>query len=187
MRAYPSFFLFPQSIALRSPLSPARVEEILRENTDARSIPWFSKMAFHGKVKDGQFTISRIIRGKNSFKPELVGKIEADVLGGSRLEITLRLHVIVYLFLLVWMPPWFLVPFGGLVAAIGGETEALGLVLVPLFPALIIVIFHLAFVSEGKRSLTRLGELVQAEPIGGVGDQLRDQRQGALDRGGAVG
>jgi len=165
MADYPSFFLLPQTITLYSPMPPDRIEEILRQQVDVRSIPFMSSLPFHGEVKPGGFNISKVIRYRNSFNPTILGTVQPAT-GGSTLHLTLRLHLFVIGFLLLWTPPWFLVPFAAVIAAISEQrAEPLIGVFIPLLPLVMLLIFNWAFHREAKKVLALFDTLLRATPV----------------------
>lgn len=63
-----------------------------------------SDKAYEGKISGDRFKISRIINYRNSFLPIVEGKIQTDPFGsGTRIEITMRLHEVVIIFMLIWL------------------------------------------------------------------------------------
>jgi len=58
---------------------------------------------FEGVVEDDPFRIHRIVRGRNSFRPELHGRIEATPAGRARVVVSFRLHPLVLVFMAVWL------------------------------------------------------------------------------------
>jgi hypothetical protein len=74
--------LYPgRSIALDSPLGAAEVTRRL-------------ELAFDGTFADGGFRMMRRVRGRNSFRPVVDGRIQPGT-SGSRLSARLRLHPLI--------------------------------------------------------------------------------------------
>jgi hypothetical protein len=66
---------------------------------------WFSYGAdkpFRGTIGADAFVVTRVIRGRNSFLPVVSGRIEARG-GGSRVHVLMRLHVLVAVFMTLWL------------------------------------------------------------------------------------
>jgi hypothetical protein len=62
-----------------------------RQTAAAAAIP------FAGRISNGRFKFSRVITGRNSFVPVIIGQVvSAD--GGAQLQMTFRLHIAVALF-----------------------------------------------------------------------------------------
>jgi hypothetical protein len=57
---------------------------------------------FEGEVGDGTFDVQRAISYRNSFLPQIRGKISAAP-GGSRIAVTMRLHPFVLVFMTIWL------------------------------------------------------------------------------------
>lgn len=88
---------------------PYSLEELIRRlgkevTGRPRSWGWFEERTelFEGVVSDEGFQISRIIGYRNSFLPVIQGRFYPYV-KGVRVEITMRLHVAVLIFSIVWL------------------------------------------------------------------------------------
>jgi hypothetical protein len=57
---------------------------------------------FIGSVEGSTFHLRRDIRYRNSFLPQVRGRVEAMV-GGSRIFVTMHLHPVVGVFMLIWL------------------------------------------------------------------------------------
>lgn len=64
----------------------------------------FSKTStkeYEGAINDNSFEINRIINYRNSFLPQIIGTFQKGNYG-TQIEVTVKLHVFVFLFLIVW-------------------------------------------------------------------------------------
>lgn len=61
-----------------------------------------SHKPYEGKIYDDSFQISRIIHTRNSFLPIIKGKISPQVIGCS-INITMKLHIFVLIFMGYWL------------------------------------------------------------------------------------
>jgi hypothetical protein len=119
------------------------------------------KRAFEGEVNAPEFRIRRLISYRNSFLPEIRGRI-VPTKDGSRLDATLRLHGFVIAFLLVWFALAFLI--GGSYVAHALATGAIGdaAVSIGIF-AFAWILTSGAFTFEAHKARTILRELLGAE------------------------
>jgi hypothetical protein len=114
-----------EKFTIHSSQNPDRVREKLLEVVEPRQIlPWDAKNCakpYQGEIGDRAFQISRIISYRNSFLPLIDGRITPEGTG-SKIEISMSLSPVVFIFMLVWL---------GMVGNIG-------------------ILFLLATLSEGK-------------------------------------
>ena len=102
----------------------ARLQEAVEPLSPPRRTP--SGRAFEGIVDGDTFRIHRIVRGRNSFRAELHGRIEATPTGGARVVVSFRLHPLVMVFMAAWLAIAFnLVLIAIKEAAATGETRFL--------------------------------------------------------------
>lgn len=95
-----------QKFVLESPFS----QEEARRRLAAEVAPlrsgwqWIEKRTekFEGTVSAEDFEIHRIIRYRNSFLPVIEGRISPGM-PGTRIEITLKLHIFALIFSLIWL------------------------------------------------------------------------------------
>ncbi len=57
---------------------------------------------FSGEISDGKFKMHRNINYRNSFRPEIKGTISKDY-NGTKIEVRMTLHIIVIIFLVVFL------------------------------------------------------------------------------------
>jgi len=84
--------------------APSEVEAALRAAVEPERI-WRFRAAtrpFEGEVGDAVFDVRRTIGYRNSFLPQIRGKISAAP-EGSRIAITMRLHPLVLAFMILWL------------------------------------------------------------------------------------
>lgn len=56
---------------------------------------------YEGYIDNYSFEISRVIKYRNSFLPEISGRLQKNNLG-TQIEVTMKLNLFVLFFLLVW-------------------------------------------------------------------------------------
>jgi hypothetical protein len=105
--------------------SPLGVEELTRRLS----------VAFDGTVADGRVRIMRRVRGRNSFRPVVDGRI-LPAPGGSRIDVRLRLHPLV-------------LAFGGVFALVAGTIAALAAPEIPVVGASPLLVRVLAMAAVG--------------------------------------
>jgi hypothetical protein len=155
-----------QKIVIEVPYSREELTRRLGKEVTGRqwSWGWTEKRAelFEGVVSDEGFQISRIIAYRNSFLPVIQGRFHPHV-KGVRVEITMRLHVAVLIFSVVWLS---LVGQGALAA--GAQILTTGRVdSVMLIPFGMLLFFYLmvtiGFGVEAKKASKLLNSLFEAE------------------------
>jgi len=57
---------------------------------------------FAGKIEGHRFRLQRIISGRNSFLPQVRGRISTPG-GGTQVRVTMFMHPLVYIFMLFWL------------------------------------------------------------------------------------
>ena len=57
---------------------------------------------YQGKINPPRFKITRVIHDRNSAVPAITGRIRSES-AGSRIEVVLRLHIAVALFITIWL------------------------------------------------------------------------------------
>lgn len=89
---------------LLSDRPPAEVEASLRAVVGYRRFLGLgmAPFPFEGEVQDGGFTIQRAITYRNSFLPQIRGKI-TQASQGSRIAISMTLHPFVLAFMVIWL------------------------------------------------------------------------------------
>lgn len=60
-----------------------------------------SDKEYEGDINDNSFDISKIIQYRNSFIPQIKGTIQKNN-QGTQIEVTMQLHVFVFVFLIFW-------------------------------------------------------------------------------------
>jgi hypothetical protein len=85
------------------------IEEARRRLADAiepkRMMRWgwsTSAKPFEGAITGDRFEMSRIIRYRNSFLPQISGQIRQGYQGAA-IDLTLQLHLLVLIFMAVWL------------------------------------------------------------------------------------
>jgi hypothetical protein len=154
-----------ERFAIETTLSPEEVAQRLRDVTEpGRLLRIRSERSkeFRGSVNDREFTITRIIRYRNSFLPAVRGRIE-PAQDGTCVEVSMRLHG----FVLAFMGLWFglvTVIFVGFIAAVAITQKFTPAVFAPLgFYAFGYALATGAFKVESGRTRERLDALLRTE------------------------
>lgn len=114
-----------QTLVLESPLTPTQALERLKAAVEPRQWAMRSRhreRPFEGTVAGTGFRMQRTIEYRNSFVPQLHGRIEPTPGGRARLVVSFRIHPAVVVFVATWFS--FLGCFG--VAAIDQPTVGAG-------------------------------------------------------------
>ncbi len=118
---------------------------------------------YEGSVLNNTFEIKRIIRSKNSFKPVIRGTISKEW-DGTNVHITMRIHMLVRVFLAVWCGFVGLISLALLVPTIGSGQVPVFTGLIPIGVLLFVHALSLfAFKAESNKSKKMLQELLEAE------------------------
>jgi hypothetical protein len=131
--------------------SPHGVEEVARRLT----------AAFDGTIAGGRVRVMRRVRGRNSFRPLVDGRILPES-GGSRLQVRLRLHPVVLAF-----GAWFAVMAGTVAAIAAPEIPVVGgspLLVGVLGMAGVAFVFALLGSIEARISTRLLADAAEAKP-----------------------
>jgi len=110
-----------ERLTLRTPLSPDEVYARLAAAVEP--VRWYrspfsrAHRPYEGEITPNGFKIRRVINYRNSFLPAITGRIRVDEIG-SAIELVFRLHVVVAVFMVVWLG-------GAAAATIVGAAEIL--------------------------------------------------------------
>lgn len=94
-----------QTLVLESALTPTQALERLKAAVEPRQWAMRSRhreRPFEGTVEGTGFRMQRTIGYRNSFVPQLHGRIEATPGGRARLVVAFRIHPAVVVFLAIW-------------------------------------------------------------------------------------
>jgi hypothetical protein len=113
---------------------------------------------FEGSITGEQFQISRVISYRNSFLPQISGRIRQGPQGAT-IEATLALHVVVMIFMAVWLLG---VGCAGLVAVSSvfsaSRFEPMGLIPIGMF-VFGVLLCTLGFKFEAEKAKSQLRQL----------------------------
>lgn len=92
-----------ERIIYKTNLSEQEVIKRLSEFVEPKkfSLGRTSTKEYEGLVNNDRFEINRIINYRNSFLPQIIGTIQKNN-DRTQIEITMKLHVLVLVFLIVW-------------------------------------------------------------------------------------
>jgi hypothetical protein len=102
-------FLPFENFYIITSLNPEQVQDYLQQEVEPgngfsfKSI--FSSSSdkyFSGYVINGTFEFKRVISYRNSFLPQIKGSTEAWI-NGSRIHVTMRMHIAVIIFMCMWL------------------------------------------------------------------------------------
>ncbi|OCR02239.1 hypothetical protein BCD67_10840 [Oscillatoriales cyanobacterium USR001] len=99
--------MFPyEKFTINSFLNPHLVRQKLLDVVEPpKAIRWGfrqSEKPYEGEIGEHSFMITRIINYRNSFLPVIKGKISPEGMG-SKIEIEMKLHTFVFVFILFWL------------------------------------------------------------------------------------
>lgn len=116
---------------------------------------------YEGTIDGNSFEISRIIKGRNSFQPQITGEIQQNNYE-TQIEIKMRLHWSVFIFLLFWCV--FVCCALIMIFTNGEKISAVSLM--PLLMLLVAYLFTMfGFKIESKRSKKDLEKMLDAKII----------------------
>ena len=122
------------------------------------------KELFEGNFKQDKFEIQRIITGRNSFVPQIKGKIEPNV-NGTKLVADLKVHTFVIVFMLFWLT---FVGFAFIMGIIGVINQGTNPVLL-IFPLIMIGfgigLVNYGFSSQKEKSINDLKKILNVQDI----------------------
>lgn len=116
---------------------------------------------YEGSVNNNSFEISRVIQYRNSFLPQISGIIQKNNYG-TEIEVTMKLHVFVLVFLLFWCSIAV-----GIFIMIGSTGKKMSVeFFMPLLMLLFVYILTMAgFKAESKKSKEYLRRSFEAEIV----------------------
>lgn len=94
-----------EKYTIESTKSPESIGEIIDKNCGSWKFPLFRQsnpMPLFGSRKGNNFKLYRYIQYRNSFLPIAFGKISNNQ-GGTVIEISLRMHWFVFVFMFFWL------------------------------------------------------------------------------------
>lgn len=160
-------FLPYQRLTLVSALPPKDLMERLRASTGEWAASWSlvnQPKTYTGSVSEDHFKIQRQISYRNSFNPQLIGRVHVH--GNlTTIELTLRLHPFVSMFMGVWCGGLLLFVIGDLGSAIRtGDmhpTLLIPMVMLVFGYGMSTVFFHV----ERSKAVNELSTLLQATQV----------------------
>ncbi len=124
----------------------------------------FQKTAkpYEGKIDGRTFQIRRLIRYRNSFRPEIKGEISPDV-NGTTINVKMRLHMAVIVFICFWCG-FVIYAFFGFLQEARTDPKFMAFLFIPAGMLLFVYILTIAaFSHESSKSKKDLQQLFEAE------------------------
>ncbi|TXI95149.1 MAG: hypothetical protein E6Q35_10200 [Chryseobacterium cucumeris] len=119
---------------------------------------------YEGSIYNNSFEISKVIQYRNSFLPQINGKIQNEN-NGTQIQVTMSLHAFVFFFLIVWCS-FALIFFIGVSIKTIREKEISVELFLPLGMLLFVYTLTMAgFKSESKQAKEYLRRSFDAEII----------------------
>lgn len=117
-----------ENITYKTKLSSSEIIKRLNEVTEPRKLFRISDIfrsnnhkPYEGLIEANYFTISRIIRYRNSFLPKISGRIESEFTG-TVITVKMRLNTFVLIFMSIWFTGVGLACFAVLAMALNGDS-----------------------------------------------------------------
>ena len=156
-----------EKLELTTGFSNQEVRKILRENirpkkglTFGFNKPKDDKL-FEGIFEQDKFEIQRIIKGRNSFLPQIKGQIQTHI-NGTKLIIDLKIKGFVIIFMIFWLGFVSLALIGGIVGVLTQGTNPLTLILPLIMIAFGIGLVYFGFNNEKDKSINDLRRILNA-------------------------
>lgn len=126
-----------------------------------RIIRTHSMKEYEGHVNNNTFQISRILKYRNSFQPEIEGKFQRNN-NTTQIEVKMRLNLFVSLFMIFWCSMAFLF----FIIQIYSDSEWSFENFIPLFMLLFVYLMALlGFKAESRRSKEDFRKIFEAKDI----------------------
>ncbi|AZA82823.1 hypothetical protein C1637_23620 [Chryseobacterium lactis] len=116
---------------------------------------------YEGSVGDKHFEINRIIKGRNSFIPQINGNIQKSN-GETQINITMKLHWIVFAFLIFWCG---FIIYSLITTLTIEDLKSLDFFLPTFMILFVYAITMYGFKSESKKSMEYLEKNFEAKKI----------------------
>lgn len=160
-------FLPYERLTLVSPLPPKDLIARLKASTAVSATSWSAGMrsaTFTGSVGDDHFKVQRRISHRNSFNPQLIGRVHAH--GNlTTIGLTLRLQPFVAVFMGLWCGGLLLGVIGDVVSALR-TGDAQPLLIVPMAMLVFGYVMTMGFFHvERSKALNELSTLLQATQV----------------------
>ena len=157
-----------ENIELKTELSNQEVRKILHEYIRPKKESRFGfknqkeDKLFEGTFEMDEFKIQRIIRGRNSFLPQIKGKIQSDF-NGTRLTAVLKVHSFSIIFMIFGLT---FIGFAFIMGIIGVINQATNPILL-IFPLIMIAfgigLVHFGFNKEKENSINDLKRIINGQ------------------------
>lgn len=119
---------------------------------------------YEGSVNENSFEISRVIRNRNSFLPQINGAVQKNN-NGTQIDVAMKLHAFVLLFLIVWCSFALFFFIGITVRDIGNKEISVEFFMPLLMLLFVYALTMVGFKMESKKSKEYLRKSFEAEII----------------------
>lgn len=159
-----------ERLTIETSLPPEEIRQKVADVIEPRRMFRFfsgEHKPYQGQLNDYRFEVSRIIRYRNSFLPVIKGEIRPD-LGGSVIDITMHPHILVIIFIIIWVgltvSAFFWTFLIALVAVVqSNSTEGVVGILFPIGGLMFVYLLVMGgFKFEAVKSKTFFQELFQS-------------------------
>lgn len=164
-------FLPYEKFVIKTHLAPDIILKRLDEATEAGSrwaFFWQEHKPYQGKITGNEFEIHRWISYRNSFLPMIKGRIDPEM-GGSKVYVTMSMHILVILFMCVWLGFFLLASLASIsdvLISFYSGTAFNWLAAVPLgFVLFGYLMIMFGFKTEAAKSRKFLNELLESNDV----------------------
>lgn len=157
-------------VEFRSSLPKDEVVRILQENLrpkkgiEIRMTRPKNDKIFEGYLHNDRFEFQRVIRGRNSFRPQISGRLHEKT-SGTLLIAEFKLHLFVLLFMCMWLGFVSLAVVGSIFGVVYGEADSIALVIPTLMLAFGIGMVYFGFTMEKEKSISELKRLLNLHQL----------------------
>lgn len=149
------FSNFPsEKVIFKTQLSKEEVLEKLNQNVEYSELniidfKTYTK-PYKGKINGNLFEINRVISYRNSFLPQIKGEVRQSI-NGTEIEVKMSIHLIILVFMMVWLLGVFFAFLATLVACILNDISFFPLIIPIVMFMIGVGIAYLGFTYETKK------------------------------------
>src|SRR6266568_8926904 len=152
--------IFPcERTVFKSKLSEKEVKRRIVQTINSKNLNWGK--SFDGSISNNEFRIHRLIWYRNSFLPELNGRIISDP-DGTLIEVETKMFAAVRIFMIIFCAVAFFIFMAGIWACFVNRKLILFVFAIPLIMLAIFFISKISFKWEGNKAKRLFAELIDA-------------------------